>query len=95
MNWFDFLLTPQQKRNQAATRIALQSGRFVSCPVCHGVTEARQSQAYREQTRRLVHRMVVERQPEIELFDRDEEKILQTIDRVAKDLPYFCACEDY
>ncbi|MEN8180035.1 MAG: hypothetical protein ABFS39_15645 [Pseudomonadota bacterium] len=93
MGFLDFLLTTRQKQNKAATRIALETGLFVMCPVCHGVTESRNPQAFQDATATLVNRTVKERHPDAELFNRDEEQIHKVIARVAKDLPYHCTCE--
>lgn len=93
MGLFDFLLTREQKQNQAVTRIALESGLFVMCPVCHDVTEARNPQSFREKTQFLVRRMIDEKHPDTDLFDQSEEEILKALDRVANKLPYHCTCE--
>ncbi|MEN8168109.1 MAG: hypothetical protein ABFR65_11615 [Pseudomonadota bacterium] len=93
MGFLDFLLTTQQKQNKVATRIALDSGLFVMCPVCHGVTESRDPQVFRDKTEALVHKMVSEKHPDAALFANSEVEIHKTIARVARDLPYHCICE--
>lgn len=93
MGLFDFLLGKRQLQDQAATRIALESGLFQSCPVCHGVTEARNPEAFLEATKALVDRRVAEHDPDVELFEADADAILAAISRVGKKLPYDCTCE--
>lgn len=93
MGFLDFLLTTRQKQNKAAIRIGLESGQFVMCPVCHGVTEAKNPQAFLTATQTLVNRTITERHPDAELFNRDEAAMLRAITRAAKDLPYHCTCE--
>ena len=93
MGFLDFLLSKRQKQNKAATRIALESGLFVMCPVCHGVTESKNPQAYRDATTALVKQTISEDHADALLFQRDEEAIHQAILRVTRDLPYHCTCE--
>ena len=93
MGLMDFFLTTRQKQDKVATQIGLETGLFVSCPVCHGVTEARNPQAFQDNTARLVHQMVSERHPDCGIFNQDEAEIHKTIARVAKGLPYHCTCE--
>lgn len=93
MTFLDFLLTTRQKQKKVATRIALDSGLFVMCPVCHGVTESRSPQAFRAKTEALVHQMVSERHLDAELFNHNEGEMLKTISLVANGLPYHCTCE--
>ncbi len=93
MGFLDFLLTKRQQRNKVATRIGLESGLFVICPVCHGVTESRNPQAFVDKTEALVKQMVNTRHPDTALFDRQESEINKTIQLVARDLPYHCTCE--
>ncbi|MDJ0805677.1 MAG: hypothetical protein QNJ78_02470 [Gammaproteobacteria bacterium] len=93
MGFLDFLLTTRQKQDKVATRICLESGRFVMCPVCHGVTESRDPQASQPVTDDLVSRLVREGRADAELFNRDETEVHRAITRVAKALPYHCICE--
>jgi hypothetical protein len=93
MGFLDFLLSKRQKQNKAATRIALESGLFVMCPVCHGVTESKNPQAYRDATAALVKQTISEGHADALLFQRDGAAIHQAILRVARDLPYHCTCE--
>jgi hypothetical protein len=93
MGFLDFLLTDQQKKDIAARKIGLDSGLFVMCPVCHGVTEARNQEGLRDKTQQLVHQLITRRDPSISLFGGDEQALLDTIDKVAKKLPYHCTCE--
>lgn len=93
MGFLDFLLTTRQKQNKVATRIGLEAGLFVMCPVCHGVTESRNPRGFMDKTEALVKQMVDTRHPDTALFDQQENEIHKTIQRVAKDLPYHCTCE--
>ena len=93
MGFLDFLFTTRQKKEKIATQIGLDSGLFEMCPVCHGVTEARNQIGLQQKTHALVHNLVTENDPKVALFNADEADLNQTIAKVAKDLPYHCICE--
>ena len=93
MGLFDFLLSKQQLRDRAASRIALESGLFQKCPVCHGITEAKNPGAYLEATRALVNRKIAEHHSDTQLFEADAEEVLATINKVREQLPHHCTCE--
>lgn len=93
MAFLDFLLNDRQKREKAATRIGLESGLFVSCPVCHGVTENRGPGDPRQATEALVTQLFETADPRVALFRGDRELLKQTLAEVARRLPYHCTCE--
>ena len=63
------------------------------CPVCRGVTEARNPAGLQAKTDAFAHALIMEGSPRVELFHGDESDLLETIAMVAKDLPYHCTCE--
>ena len=93
MGFLDFLLTAQQKKEKIATQIGLESGLFVMCPVCHGVTESRNPAAYQDKTDALVQQLIRAGDPRVEPFKRDEAALQETLAKVARQLPYHCTCE--
>ena len=94
MAFLDFLLTKRQKKAKVATRIGVESGLFEICPICHGVTEAKNPQAHREKTAELARALIARGTPDAALFDRDIEELEGTIKEVARKLPYQCLCHN-
>jgi len=92
MALLDILLSKQMKKNKVATEIGLQSGLFVMCPICHGVTEAAEPSAFWPPTETLVRQLVREHDPRVRLFGDDTATLLNAIDEVARGLPYRCNC---
>lgn len=93
MGLFDFLLTTGQKKQQVATKIGLQSGFFVECPVCRDVTEANSGAPVSAETDALIHQLVSQNDPQVSLFHGDEQALHDMVEQVAKQLPYHCTCE--
>ncbi|RDH80843.1 MAG: hypothetical protein DIZ77_05240 [endosymbiont of Seepiophila jonesi] len=92
MGLFDFLLTDQMKRDKIATKIGLKTGIFVECPICRDVTEARNHEAFREQTEAYIRALVENRDGQTKLFGNNETEMIRTIAEVGKKLPYNCMC---
>ena len=92
MGFLDILLTKQMKKRKAATEIGLESGLFVSCPICHGVTEVGEPSALRPATEDLVRQLLKDNDPRVHLFGDDMPALLNTIAEVGRELPYRCSC---
>jgi hypothetical protein len=94
MGFLDILLSKQMKKRKAATEIAIESGLFVQCPICQGVTEAGEPSALRPATEDLVRKLMREGDPRIHLFGDDVQALLTTIAEVSSHLPYRCTCHN-
>ncbi|MEJ2590134.1 MAG: hypothetical protein P8178_01840 [Candidatus Thiodiazotropha sp.] len=93
MTLLDILLSKQMKKRKVATEIGLQSGLFVMCPICHGVTEAKDPSAFRPETEAIVRHMLYFHDPRVRLFGDDLPALLEAIDEVGRSLPYRCNCD--
>lgn len=94
MGFLDFLFSKKTKRRMAATEIAVESGLFVTCPICKDVTEAENAVALRPATEALVERLIQEKDPRLELFEGDAKDLIETVAEVARDLPFRCNCHN-
>jgi hypothetical protein len=94
MGFLDFLLSRKIKRRKAATEIGVESGLFVTCPVCKDVTEAENAVALRPATEALVERLLEVKDPRLELFEGDARDVIETVAEVARDLPFRCNCHN-
>ena len=93
MGLLDFFITDSQKKITAATRIGIKTGLFVECPVCRDVTEAKNQDAVKEQVDKQIHDLIIADDPIVKVFYGNEEELKETLDKVARRLPYHCVCE--
>jgi hypothetical protein len=94
MGFLDFLFSKKMKRHMAAKEIGVESGLFVTCPICKDITEAENAVALRPATEALVERLIQEKDPRLELFDGDARDVIETVAEVGRDLPFRCNCHN-
>jgi hypothetical protein len=94
MGFLDFLFSKKMKRRKAATEIGVESGLFITCPICKDVTEAENAVALRPATEALVERLIQEKDPRLELFGRDARVVIEAVAEVGRDLPFRCNCHN-
>ena len=92
MGLLDFLLSKRMQKRKIAQEIGVESGLFISCPICHDVTEAPDPSLHRPATETLVRELIRERDSRLALFDYSETAVIETVAEVGRDLPYHCLC---